>query len=173
MGKHKINEAPKLSSDDKEEMLSNYKTLKCSKCSHKIIIKNKKSKNKSLVKIKKNEVYCKGESGDIVGSTEIVGSTLQVTDSIDSTEESGDIIGSETNLVDETDSIDSKESGDIFDSETNMVGSTDYHQETIHVNDGIDEEVRCTNLLNHDTSPTWQEKESIKEERAIEESNRG
>ena len=50
-----------------------------------------------------------------------------------------------------------------------MVGSTAYHQETIQVNDGIDEEVRCTNLLNPDTSPTWQEKESVKEEnRAIE-----
>ena len=44
LGKHKINEAPKISSDDKEEMISNYKTLKCSKCSHKIIIKNKNLK---------------------------------------------------------------------------------------------------------------------------------
>ena len=109
-----------------------------------------------MVKLKKHEVYCKGESGDIVGSTETVGSTLQVTDSI---------IGSETNLVDETDSIDFKESGDIFDSETNMVGPTAYHQERIQVNDGIDEEVRCTNLVNPDISLAWQEKGSVKEEK--------
>ena len=69
-------------------------------------------------------------------------------------------------MVDVKDSIDStEESGDILGSETNMVGSTAYHQETLQVNDGIDEEVRCTNLLNPtDTSPTWQEKESVKEE---------
>ena len=100
------------------------------------------------------------------------------TDSMDSTEESGDIfgsteiVGSTTNhqetlqVNDETDSIDStKESGDILGSEINIVGSTAYHQETIQVNNSIDEEVRCTNLLNPDTSPTWQEKESVKEEK--------
>ena len=54
LGKHKINEAPKLSSDDKEEMISSYqemeKTLKCSKYSHKIIIKTKKQKTNPWLK---------------------------------------------------------------------------------------------------------------------------
>ena len=42
------------------------KTLKCSKYSHKIIIKNKKAKKKSLVIIKKHESYCKGDKNYVM-----------------------------------------------------------------------------------------------------------
>ena len=86
------------------------KTFKCNKCSYKIIIKNKKAKNKSLVKIKKHEFYCKGEKNYVQTDKKVndLEDNTNETDSINSTEESGDILGSET-----------------------MVGSTAYHQETL------------------------------------------
>ena len=84
-----------------------------------------------MVKIKKHEYNCKGEEN-------YVQTDKKVNDLEDNT--------------DETDSIDStEESGDIF---------TANHQETLQVNDGIDEEVRCTNFLNPgDTFLTLPEKD--------------